>query len=205
VKSKYLVVDDFCDVPDQVVQEVYAAGIGTWTPEKGEIGSSIYEGMGFWGPHAVLLAPLIDAVRHVIVPNSMFFRVTNVGMEKAYIHSDRESGAYTAIVYLSEHKESSGTAFYKHKPTGLIEMPSFEDMRAMGRAGKELHTDMVTRDPDKWEQLDYVEGKYNRALIFDAPLFHSRFPVDGIGDTEETGRLIWASHFYKLDGSGLLF
>jgi hypothetical protein len=202
--SNYIVVDNFCDDPELVIASVRAAGFGTWAPNKGEVGTSIYEGMSFWGHHALLLAPLTAAVGNVIVPNSMFFRVTSEGMEQAYIHSDRETGNYTCVVYLSEHSTPYGTAFFRHKRTGLLEMPSFADMKDMG-IFEELKEDMVNRDMDKWEQVAYVEGKYNRALIFDAPLFHSRFPLEGIGTTEQAGRLIWASHFYKLRGDGQLF
>ncbi len=203
-RGNYLVVDDFCPRIEEVVQSVRVAGFGTWLPNKGDVGSSKYEGMGFWGHHSLLLAPLMQAVGGVVVPNTMFFRSTNKGMENAYIHSDIQTGNYTAVVYLSEHEEPSGTAFYRHRPTGLTEMPTFQEMEEQG-IFSELAKDMVSRDPDKWELLDFVEGKYNRALIFDAPLFHSRFPVEGIGRTAENGRLIWASHFYRMNGYGELF
>ena len=199
----YFVVDDFCGQAEQVAASAHASGFGKWAPTKGEVGSSIYEGMSFWGDHAAMLRCLAMAVGGPVVPNSMFFRVTNVGMEQAYIHSDRESGNHTCIAYLSDHTQESGTAFFRHKRTGLTAMPSFAEMRDSGLMG-ELRDDMVSRDPDKWEQLDFVRGLYNRALIFPAPLFHSRFPLDGIGDTPEAGRLIWASHFYKLTHSGEL-
>lgn len=199
----YLVIDNFCPEIEQVKASVYAAGFDTWRPNKGEVGSSIYEGMGFWGDHALLLRSLMRATGP-IVPNSMFFRVTNVGMERAYIHSDRESGNHTCVCYLSEHDEESGTAFFRHKRTGLTEMPSFQEMKEMG-VFDELKEDMVSRDPDKWEQIDYVRGRYNRALIFNAPLFHSRYPLEGIGHSAATGRLIWASHFFKVSPSGDLF
>jgi len=202
--SDILIVDDFCPDIALVVASAKAAGFSTWLPNKGQVGSSVYDGMGFWGQHALMLAPIMAAVENVIVPNTMFFRVTNVGTEQAYIHSDRESGAYTCIVYCSEHEEESGTAFYRHIPTGLTEMPSFAEMKAEG-IFEQMRDDMVSRNPDNWEQIDYVEGKYNRAVIFDAPLFHSRFPLDGIGTDEKDGRLIWASHFYKLNGDGQLF
>ena len=197
----FTVIDGFCDAPERVVESVRAAGFGTWLPTKGEVGSSIYEGMGFWGDHALLLKPLIRAMGSVIVPNSMFFRVTNAGMEKAYIHSDRETGNHTCVCYLTSHDEESGTAFFRHKRTGLTEMPSMDDMRSMGILD-ELKDDMVSRDPDKWVQTDYVGGKYNRALIFDAPLFHSRYPLEGIGDNSENGRLVWVSHFFKINNAG---
>ncbi len=200
-----LVVDDFSDCAAHVRESAIRAGFGNWKPNKGEVGSSNYAGMGFWGDHSLMCHALIGAVRNVIVPNSMFFRVTNEGFEKAYIHSDRETGNWTCVAYLSEHEgEESGTAFYRHVPTGLTEMPSFEEMHNQGIL-EQLKADMVSRDPTKWEMYDKVEGKFNRALIFKAPLFHSRFPVEGIGSSDEDGRLVWVSHFYKLMGNGDLF
>ena len=199
----YIVVDDFCDELELVKDSAFAAGFGKWLPNKGEVGSSIYEGMGFWGDHSYMLRALVAATRSMVVPNSLFFRITNEGMEKAYIHSDRESGAHTCVVYMTDHDQPSGTAFYRHKRTGLVEMPSFLEMQQMGIL-EELKEDMVSRDPTKWEQLAYVEGKKNRALIFHAPLFHSRYPLEGIGTNEEEGRMVWVSHFYKLNGKGQL-
>lgn len=204
LQESILVVDDFCDQIEMVIASAKAAGFSTWRPNKGEVGTSVYDGMGFWGHHALMLRNIIPAVDDVIIPNAMFFRVTNEGMEKAYIHSDRESGNWTCVAYLSEHDKPYGTAFYRHKPTGLIEMPSFQEMKEMG-IFEELKEDMVSRDPEKWEQIGYVEGKYNRALIFYAPLFHSRYPLEGIGTNEEEGRLVWVSHFFKLDGYGRLY
>jgi hypothetical protein len=200
----YLVVDNFCDALAEVKQSAFAAGFDTWNPNKGEVGSSIYEGMGFWGDHAKMLRSLTGAVGGVVVPNTMYFRVTNVGMERAYIHSDRETGNHTCVAYLTEHEEESGTAFFMHKRTGLREMPSLQEMQEMGVLD-ELKADMVSRDPDKWVQTDYVRGALNRALIFRAPLFHSRFPLEGIGTSPDTGRLVWVSHFFKMNHAGELF
>lgn len=200
----YLVVDDFCDAAEQVRASAFAAGFDTWNPNKGEVGSSVYEGMGFWGDHAQMLRALTRAIGGVVVPNAMFFRITNVGMERAYIHSDRESGNHTCVAYLSEHDEDCGTAFFMHKRTGLREMPSFAEMQERG-IFDELKDDMVSRDPDKWVQTDYVRGAYNRALIFRAPLFHSRYPLEGIGNDFRSGRLVWASHFFKMSPSGELY
>lgn len=202
--GKVMLVDDFSPHLEEVIKSAKAAGFDTWNPNKGEVGSSVYEGMGFWGHHALMLHALIGATEQVLVPNSMFFRYTNVGMEKAYIHSDRATGAHTCVAYLSDHEEAYGTAFYRHIPTGLIEMPTFEDMKEMG-IFDQLSNDMVTRNPDAWEQIEVVEGKYNRALIFDAPLFHSRYPLEGIGNNADDGRLVWVSHFYNLEGDGSLW
>ena len=203
LQDKVIVADDFCDRVEDVVDSVHAAGFSTWLPNKGKVGSSVYEGMGFWGHHALMLKNIMFHMNSVIVPNSMFFRCTNEGMEQAYIHSDRASGEWTCVAYLSEHEQSYGTAFFKHLPTGLTHMPSFAEMEERNILDS-FKQDMVSRDESKWEQIGYVEGKYNRAVMFHAPLFHSRYPLEGIGSTSEDGRLIWASHFYKLDGYGQL-
>lgn len=200
----YVVVDNFCHEIDRVKQSAFDAGFDTWNPNKGEVGSSIYDGMGFWGDHALMVRSLMRAVGGPVIPNTLYFRVTNKGMERAYIHSDRESGSHTCVCYLTDHAEESGTAFFMHKRTGLREMPSFAQMREQGIMD-ELKEDMVSRDPDKWIQTDYVRGQSNRALIFNAPLFHSRFPLDGIGANPETGRIVWVSHFHKIAPSGDFF
>src|SRR5690242_10859020 len=111
----FLVVDNFSPDIERVKKSAFAAGFDTWRPNKGEVGSSVYEGMGFWGEHARMIQALTRAVGGIVMPNSMFFRVTNVGMERAYIHSDRESGSHTCVVYLTEHEQESGTAFFQHK------------------------------------------------------------------------------------------
>lgn len=193
----FIVVDNFCSDPDRVLRSAFAAGFDTWNPNKGEVGSSVYDGMGFWGDHALMIAALMKAMGGPVIPNTLYFRATNTDTEQAYIHSDRATGANTCVCYLTEHADEYGTAFYRHKPTGALAMPSFAEMREGGTLD-EIKRDMVNRDPDKWEQVDFVRGRKNRALIFPAPLFHSRVPLHGFGDTPATARIIWASHFYRL-------
>lgn len=200
-----VVVDGFSPYPDAARQSALEAGFGTWKPNKGEIGSSVYEGMGFWGNHAMLLGPLMWHMGAQCCPNSMFFRSTNKGFEPAYIHSDRETGDFTVVVYLSEHEhedngDPSGTAFWKHKATGLTEMPSFEQMRDEPERFAQLRADMVSADPAAWEQVAFIPAKFNRAVIFRAPLFHSRCPREGFGETPSAGRMVWVSHFMMLRG-----
>lgn len=188
------IVDNFCPLIAEVRESALQSGFGTWRPNKGEVGSSVYEGMNFWGKHSYMLHSLSLAVGRPIFPNSMFFRVTNKETEKAYVHSDRESGSYTCVAYLSEHKEASGTGFYRHRKSGLTEMPTFAEMRNKKRFDI-LKRDMVKGGDKEWEQLDFVRGVFNRAVIFRAPLFHARCPKNGIGTTAEGGRMVWVTHF----------
>jgi hypothetical protein len=189
------IIDNFTPYIDDVRASALASGFGTWRPNKGEVGSSIYEGMNYVGKHAYLLHALAYAMNRPVYPHSMFFRVTNKDTEAAYVHSDRHMGDYTCIVYLSDHAEISGTGFYRHRETRMTHMPSFEEMSGDPVFLEKLKKQMVEGSEKDWEMLDFVRGIYNRAVIFDSPRFHSRHPKHGIASTPEEGRLIWACHF----------
>jgi hypothetical protein len=196
VNAGVIVVDDFAANIDVVRQSALASGFGTWRPNKGEVGSSIYDGMNFWGDHASMLGALMHHLGRQVVPHSMFFRVTNRDTEAAYVHSDREAGEYTCVAYLSEHpEERSGTGFYRHRESGSVAMSSFEEMAQDRAAFDRLKEQMVRGSEEDWELLRFVEGKYNRAVIFYAPLFHARSPRHGVGSTPEDGRMVWVCHF----------
>ncbi len=201
MKQLITVVDDFCPEIEQVRASALESGFGTWKPSSALIGIGVYEGMNYVGKHSFLLRSLAMAMGQAPFPNSMFFRVTNEGTEKAYTHSDRNAGDKTCIAYLSEHAEASGTGFFRHRATGLLEMPAIEDMQADGTL-ETLSHDMVHGGEKEWEQVDFVRGLFNRALIFHAPLFHARCPKNGIGTTAEDGRMIWACHFRTLGQGG---
>lgn len=185
-----IIVNDFCKDAQDVRESALAAGFGTWTPNSSLVGSGKYTGMGFMGKHAIMLHALSMHMGKPVIPNSMFFRVSNVDSERAYIHSDRSQGQWTCVCYLSEHEDEYGTGFWKHKETGLIEMP--EEWMTDEAKAKE----MVEGSSSKWELRDVCAGAFNKAVIFKAPLFHSRLPMTGIGTGETDGRLIWGCHFY---------
>lgn len=192
-----LVTDNFVPNAEAIRKSALASGFGTWRPNAGEVGSSVYEGMNFWGMHAPMIRALCQHVGKQIYPNDMFFRVTNSDTEGAYVHSDREAGDYTAIVYLSHHEEAdSGTGFFRHRASGEIRMRSFAEMAAAPESFNRLKLQMVEGSPEHWEMVDFIPGKFNRAVIFDAPLFHARLPKHGFGDDAESGRMVWACHFY---------
>lgn len=136
-----------------------------------------------------------------VVPNSMFCRVTNKDTEAAYVHSDREAGSHTCIVYLTEH-EGSGTGFYRHRETGMTRMPSFEEMRDKPEFFEKLKKQMVQGSDSDWELMDFVRGTFNKAVIFDAPLFHARHPKNGFGTTAEDGRMVWVCHYRMIEKDG---
>lgn len=189
-----IVKENFCDQIEEVKASALAAGFGVLKPDSAAMGSASYEGMGFLGRHDLLLRALSQGFGgRPIFPGAMFFRATKPEMEKSYVHSDRMHGDWTCIVYLSEHEEISGTAFYRHKRTKWEELPPPEDLKRYGLLDKMSES---MRLKDDWEQTDFIRGKMNRALIFHAPLFHARCPDFGLGDgSDATARITWVCHF----------
>jgi hypothetical protein len=198
------IIHDFCDDPEFVRNSALQAGFGTWRPNKGEVGSSNYDGMNFWGRHSMMIHALSKAMGCQIFPNNTFFRVTNKETEKAYVHSDRESGTHTCVAYLSEHDGLSGTGFFRHRGTGMTRMPSFAELATNPTFFDVLKKEMVEGTEEHWELIDFVRGQFNKAIIFDAPLFHARHPKNGFGETPEEGRMVWVCHFCLADAAGNL-
>jgi hypothetical protein len=190
------VFDNFVANPEIVRQSALRAGFGTWHPNKGDTGLDFYEGVSFWGDHATLFRALYEQLGRQIIPSSMFFRVTNPQMERSLVHSDREYGEYTAIVYLSPNTiESSGTGFYKHRETGWIDMPSLEELMRDRAFFERFRQQTLDASDADWEMCGFVEAKYNRCLVFDAPKFHCRLPKESYGIDESDSRMVWVAHF----------
>ena len=187
------VFDNFTSNPERVRQSALRSGFGSWKPKQGDIGATFYEGVNFWGDHATLFRALHEQLGQII-PSSMFFRITNPSMEHALIHSDREYGDYTAIVYLSEAKES-GTGFYQHRETGMVEMPPLEHLLQNRPLFEKLRSQMLKASDEDWELYRFVPAKLNRCLVFDAPKIHCRLPKNGYGKTNEDSRMVWVAHF----------
>jgi hypothetical protein len=190
------VYDNFLPDPVRVRQSALRSGFGSWRPLKGDIGLDSYAGINFWGDHAPMLRGLYEKIGPVF-PNDMFFRITNPLTDKALVHSDRSSGDFTALVYLSPPHEGSGTGFYRHRETGLTEMPRLEDMLKDKPFFDKLYADMLAASNELWEQIDFVEARPNRCLVFDAPRFHCRLPREGYGIDDSSSRMVWACHFFR--------
>ena len=187
-------VDNFVANPDAVRNSALTSGFGTWCPTNTIIGYENYDGVNINGMHSCLVKALTDAMGCSIYPESMIFRVTGAKTDPATIHSDRMFGSYSCFVYLSHELEKSGTGFYKHLRTGSCEMPPLNSIVGTPEFDL-LKREMYEAKDDEWEQVHYVEGKYNRAVIFKSPLYHSRIPRLCKGTTPEDSRMIWITHF----------
>lgn len=195
------IVDNFtgCKESAELVRKsALLSGFGSWTPNSGDMGKKSYGGMNYVGLHYLMVRALRFHMGCNVYPNMMFFRMTIPGeTDSGFVHSDREQGSHSCVSYLSENginDDISGTAFFRHRKSGLREMPTIEQMKEWGILDQ-MNKDILEGKEDIWEQTDFVSGVFNRALIFDAPLFHSRWPREGYGSEEENGRLVWVCHF----------
>ncbi len=105
--------------------------------------------------------------------------------QETFIHNDAAMAKYTAIIYLNErHQCKGGTAFWKHKATQIDEQPDSNDESLF----KMLRDDGL--DEKKWEWQRTIPMLFNRLVLFDSKLFHSRYPKENFGDKTSNARLL---------------
>lgn len=186
------VFDDFLTDHARLKESALHAGFGSWTPNKGAVGYGTFTGTCFQGEHHLALRRLAEVLQSPVIPNQCLFRITNIDTAKALVHCDSMAGDITAFLYLSEHASSDfGTLFHRHRETGLEKMPRYIDEPELFAR---LYRDFTNHDA--WETTQLVNGKYNRMLVIDSALFHSRSPSTGYGVAETDGRMLWVMHGY---------
>lgn len=125
---------------------------------------------------------------------------TETDTSKQTIHFDYgEDIAWAGVIYLQkEHpKDIPGTEFWKHKRTGLEEIPrTLEGIQKYGWNGVDDLKDFLDtegNDYSLWERTMVIPYKYNRLILFRPWLFHS--PGVGFGKSKETARMVQTLFF----------
>lgn len=139
--------------------------------------------------HGIALAPdpalgaWLAAQVPDLAPGLTFFRKSPFAQDEPnLIHTDVDMGDVTVILYLNPTPPAEdGTAFWRHRATGLTRA---EGVLA-GDAGKDLSA---------WDQRRVVSARFNRAVLFAAPLFHSRAIAAnyGVGDDARLIQVLFA-------------
>ena len=108
-------------------------------------------------------------------PHLSFVRRSPEGQrEPNFIHADDGRGEWTGILYLNPSPAlGDGTDFWRFRETGEV---------------TDRWRDRST-DVSAWERWLHCEAAFNRLVLFDAPLFHSRALFDNYG-ADEGARLI---------------
>ena len=181
VKLPVYVIDDFHPFPEAIRE---------WALHQ--------EYVDFLGPDGVLykrvclievpgVTEMLQGVLGPVHIVAMFLRLNYEGEgTSSLIHTDLGLGSHAFVLYLNDGP--SGTAFWKHKETGTICL----------NVGDDWLYEKVCKDWDRenaWERIRYVEMKFNRLVMYESHLFHSRYPFTAFGNSPENGRLIVAGFF----------
>lgn len=119
-----------------------------------------------------------------LVPTLSFFRQSPAGqIEPNFVHTDRDMGDWTALLYLNpDPAAGDGTTFWRHLPTGAIASES-NDLEAR------LAEQAAWHDVTQWALVAHVAAAFGRAVLFRSGLFHSRAIVENYGAGDDA-RLI---------------
>jgi hypothetical protein len=179
--SEILIADGFFVDPDAAHENALAADFIDWQGHDGQV----YK--------RVCLKPvpgLQESIERVYGPVEMFgqgYRLNFAGeMPNQSIHSDLGWGTHAAVIYLCDGP--GGTAFWRHIKTGAtrIDVGDHELFDAIG-GDWELE--------QAWSMVGLAELAYNRAVLYDNALFHSRYPFEAFGTDQHNGRLIAVAFF----------
>ncbi len=111
--------------------------------------------------------------------------------DRTWIHADGWN-EWAGVIYLTpDAPVTGGTGIYRHKPTGAYKMPRLAD----GSRDQEL-LDTINNDGQdytKWDLVDVVGNKYNRAVFYKGDLFHAS--LDYFGKNMHDGRLFQTFFF----------
>lgn len=117
----------------------------------------------------------------------MGYRLNYKGeMPNSRVHSDIGLGTHAAVLYLCEGE--GGTAFWEHRETGMRRLDS-------SKSGLFERTKNDWDNGDAWVMCGAANLVFNRAVVYDSNLFHSRWPWDAFGDNPRNGRLVAVAFF----------
>lgn len=190
MKNSLLVIDDFLPAAEAISLREYALGLDYSPKERdGHTYKGVSLGDGFVSN--VLYGHLARAIGSEIDPRLSFFRVSKEGEETPHwIHVDNGEAQWAAVLYLTEESwDGDGTQFWRERETCASTIPASICKEYADRLNAKAN------DESAFSKTDFVNGEFNRIAIYPTRRLHSRYPRISQGNSNETGRLIWACFF----------
>jgi hypothetical protein len=192
-QDEFIVIDDFYKNPQAVRELAQSAEYA----KKGELSKNVagIESLLPYFSYKIVekFENAIGAKIDVDLAHNAFGRF-RLGLEKdtrrTRVHYDNTD--WTAVIYLTEAPFcQGGTAFFRHKETGLISPPSAETLKKMGWTKETFDRDLVMKDSldgSKWEITKICPMKFNRCVLLrGAKYFHGSDQL--FGSSFADGRL----------------
>jgi len=105
--------------------------------------------------------------------------------DQTWVHAD-DTTTWGGVLFMTPDAPIiSGTAFYRHRATGLERRPTDSELR--------LRCDRDGVDRTRWDAVDHVGNVYNRLVLFDSARFHASETY--FGQSLEDGRLFQTFFF----------
>lgn len=193
MNSKVIIVDDFYAKPDALRARALTSRYANIAPTDypGFASRLILESRSLEKVFGELIGADLNVDRDRFTWGG-FRYITEESGRSAIVHAD-VAADWAGMVYLTpDAPMSAGTAFFRHKATGLSAPPTDRQARALGFADASEFDDQVIRpdkaDLSKWEQIARVGPVYNRLVLFRGSE-HYHAPMGGCGDSSETARL----------------
>lgn len=166
-------IDSYADLKDYTKTADFS---GVRNPVDGVIYPHICSSL----PEAIRIEILVKIAAIIArEPQSvtMFIRRSPAGVPVPHIaHTDNSMGLYSLMLYMNDSLDG-GTAFIRHKQTGMMYAPESQEF-----------VDLAEKDQNElsaWAIVEQAIMKENRAVIFDAGLFHCAMPIGGFGEGAE--------------------
>ncbi len=92
-------------------------------------------------------------------------------------HTDTIPGlSHAMVIYLNKDEEcKGGTAFYRHKKTGIEFVKGIDDFTKVFESEKSSYDNFITDSNDDWELLELIEMKFNRMVMYPPNIYHSGY------------------------------
>lgn len=191
MKASAIIVDDFFADFDAVRRWADCAKFEDVTsPVDGVVYPDLCGAIPPW-ILSEMLAGASDLLGWMPVCRTIFARLSVVGRVAPHqAHTDASMGQYSMMVYLNRPEHcAGGTSILRHIETGAERNPTDAEGEAIWKRD--------TNVPDAWERTVMCGMKPNRALIFQADLYHRAEPIGGFGSNSKDGRTVLIMFFDK--------
>ncbi len=118
------------------------------------------------------------------------------------IHSDGMGGEFGMVWCLQAPSVESGTAFWKHRATGLSVMPKMHKDDPAGSHHRLFdYFDAEVKDEANFKLTRIVRSVENQAVFFKSNMWHSRWPKELEIADDETPRVVATVFFNRRNGN----
>jgi predicted hydrocarbon binding protein len=203
-----IILDNFFQEPEKIVEfsnklKYTKDELGTYPGVRSELlhlnHRSFFEKVG-----KKILKVLYPSIKQITFNCALSFqKISNEYKTKGWVHND-EQDDFTAIVYLSKHK-NCGTSIFESKEFS----PNFSSLKKRDMyKNKNFEDNLKYLDihNNQFEETINIKSKFNRLIIFDGAQYHAaqKFIEDGVNEDRLTLIGFFSNvHFQEIKYAGV--